>query len=208
MQQSKTAKGVSRALRSTDFMHGVEHFWLESTDRPIEVMAASVVGVVGISEDADPDAFPLNTPVLVNSDKLLPKAGSGFLADALEDIYRQAGALCVVVRVSSIVEEGEGNPVVGGVDDDGNYTGLSALLAAESITGVRPTLLMLATGTDTDFVTEYPAMEAVANKLHAIPVVSISKGGHQGAMSQAEGLDGAYLTFGEVYLGKGGNGAD
>ncbi|MGL4506515.1 MAG: hypothetical protein ACRCUF_12355, partial [Aeromonas sobria] len=165
MRKSRIADAVRGQLRSGDFLHGVEHFWLEDLERPIEVMAASVVGMVAISNDADPETFPLDVPVLVNSDKYLAKAGTGPMAEALQDIYRQGGALCVVIRVhgEEIGNGGDGgdgggeafaaeragaivDPVVGGVDDVGRYTGMQALLAAESVTGVRPTLLMLAVG--------------------------------------------------------------
>ncbi|QIZ02632.1 tail sheath protein [Aeromonas phage AhyVDH1] len=208
MQKTKAAQGVARALRSSDFLHGVEHFWLEDLERPIEVMAASVVGMVAVSDDADEDVFPLNVPVLVNSDKFLPKAGTGPLFEALQDIYRQGGALCVVVRVKKTAEGGSlVDPVVGEVDEEGNYTGLQALLAAETVTGVRPTLLMLAVGTQ-DFTTHIPALGVIADKLHAIPVVSMLEGGPAAAQAQAAKLDGFYFVYGTCWFGKDGQGND
>lgn len=208
MKASKTAAGVSRAIRSSDFLHGVEHFWLEDLERPIEVMAASVVGIVGISDDADPATFPLNKPVLVNSDKFIAKAGKGPLFEALQDIYRQGGALCVVIRVSETDNpDTETDPVVGGVGDDGSYTGMQALLAAETVTGVRPTLLMLAVGKQ-DLVTHVPALTVVADKLHAIPVVSMLEGGPEAAQAAADKLDGVYFVYGTCWFGKDGLGKD
>lgn len=226
MNRKKLNAAVGRALRAGDFLHGVEHFWLEDQARPISVMAASVVGMVAISDDADQEAFPLNKPVLVNSDKFIAKAGTGPLRDALEDIYRQGGALCVVVRVQGdIGSYGESverppearkahkasarasDPVVGGVDDDGNYMGIQSLLAAESTVGVRPTLLMLAVGRQ-DFDTHIPALTAVAEKLHAICVVSIWEGGPAAATLKAKELDNCILTYGRVWLGKSAEGQD
>ncbi|MGL4507554.1 MAG: hypothetical protein ACRCUF_17675, partial [Aeromonas sobria] len=197
MQKSRVARAVagatgSRALRSSDFLHGVEHFWLEDLERPIEVMAASVVGMVAVSEDADEETFPLNKPVLVNSDKFIAKAGTGPLFEALTDIYRQGGALCVVIRVNEKAEGGDLiDPVVGTVDEMGNYTGMQALLAAETVTGVRPTLLMLAVGKQ-DLITHVPALTVIADKLHAIPVVSMLEGGPEAAQAAAAKLDGVY----------------
>lgn len=196
---------TTRALRSSDFLHGVEHFWLENTDKPIEVMAASVVGIVGISNDADEEVFPANTAVLINSDKQVAKAGTGPLAHALEDIYRQGGALCVVVRASADVE-GSTHPIVGTTNPDGTTTGLQSLLAAESATGVRPTILMVASGEEADLETEVPALVAVADKLHAIPVVSVEAGGPVEAMKTAEELDGVEFIYGTFYFGKDGQG--
>ncbi|MGL4755661.1 MAG: phage tail sheath C-terminal domain-containing protein [Aeromonadaceae bacterium] len=211
-KKTKVAQAVEKAkkpLSASDFLHGVEHFWLESLDRPIEVMAASVFGMVAVSDDADPETFPLNTPVLVNSDKIIAKAGTGPLRDAIQDIYRQGGALGVVVRVemgdTPIDAKATDHPVVGGVDEHGNYTGLQALLAAESVTGVRPTLLMLATGF-VDFETCYPALEVVAEKLHAIPIITMMDGGPEAAMVEAEKHDGSYFVYGTCYFGKDGDG--
>lgn len=197
---------TTKAFSSSNFLHGVEHFWLEDLERPIEVMAASVVGMVAVSEDADAETFPLDTPVLVNSDKYLAKAGSGPLYEALQDIYRQGGALVVVVRVASAAAGGDGvDPVVGGVDEIGNYTGMQALLAAETVTGVRPTLLMLAVGKQ-DMDTHIPALGVIADKLHAIPFTSVMEGGPQAAIAAAELLDGFFITYGMCYFGKDGQG--
>ncbi|MGY3887189.1 phage tail sheath C-terminal domain-containing protein [Aeromonas aquatica] len=208
MSKTKSALGVSRALASSDFLHGVEHFWLEDSTRPIEVMAASVVGIVGPSEDADAEIYPLNKAVLINSDKQVAKAGVGPLGSALRDIYRQKGALCVVVRTPSEAIPGSAqDPIVGEVDGEGNASGLQALLAAESSTGVRPTILMVASAGDSDLETHTPALEAVANKLHAIPVIGMSKGGPTAAMAEAEKHDGTLVVYGECYFGKDATGA-
>lgn len=203
-RKSKVAQAVARAVRTGDYLHGVEHFWLEDLDRPIEVLAASVFGMIAVSDDADEEVFPLDTPVMVNSDKMLKDAGSGPLRDAIEDIYRQGAALGVVVRVASKAT-GDVDPVVGGVDDEGNYTGMKALLASEAVTGLRPTLLFLATGQQ-DFETHTPALLALADDLHAIPVVSMMEGGPAAAVLQAEAMDGAYFIYGTCYFGKNGQG--
>ncbi|MGL5589076.1 MAG: hypothetical protein ACRDDI_13565 [Aeromonas veronii] len=218
MRRSNISQAVGRALRSGDYLHGVEHFWLEDSERPIEVMAASVFGMVAISDDAEAEVFPLNTPVLVNSDKFIAKAGTGPLRSALQDIYRQAGALGVVVRVqgpdaggsarkAKAVETSVIDPVVGEVDSEGNYTGMQALLAAESVTGVRPTLLMLAVGKQ-DLVTHIPALAVIANKLHAIPLTSVLDGGPQSAINAAEDLDGFIFTYGTAWFGKDADGVN
>lgn len=61
---------------AADYLHGVEQYFLENLDRPIEVLAASTIGLVATADDADPLVFPLNVPTLCNSDKLIAKAGT------------------------------------------------------------------------------------------------------------------------------------
>ena len=130
---------------AADYLHGVEQYFLENTTRPIEVLAASTIGLVATADDADADAFPLDTPVLVNSESFIAKAGTtGTLKTALEDIYRQTGALVVVVRIAEGIDETEtiGN-FIGELDNEtGLFTGLKALLFAEGLLGVRPRLII------------------------------------------------------------------
>ena len=90
------------------------------------------------------EAFPLNTPVLVPGDAgLAAKLGTaGTLPQAMDDIFDQTGAVVIVVRVA----EGNDNAatltkVIGGVNVDGTYEGVHALLGAESVTGFRPRIL-------------------------------------------------------------------
>ncbi len=36
-----------------DYLHGVEQYFLENMNRPIEVLAASVIGLVATADDAE-----------------------------------------------------------------------------------------------------------------------------------------------------------
>ncbi|MBH9149111.1 phage tail sheath C-terminal domain-containing protein [Pseudomonas aeruginosa] len=171
---------------AADYLHGVEQYFLENLERPIEVLAASTIGLVATGDDADPATFPLNVPVLCNSDKLIAKAGrSGTLRNALMDIYRQAGAVVVVVRVASDEEEApQLANVVGTIDNEsGSYSGLKALLAAESLVGVRPRLIIAPEFSHLVGVGE--AMEAVAKKLNAIPIIDGSQAGYSAVIAEA-----------------------
>lgn len=164
---------------AADYLHGVEQYFLENLDRPIEVLAASTIGLVATGDDADPLVFPLNVPVLCNSDKLIAKAGTtGTLRNALKDIYRQTGAIVVVVRVASdALEAPQLANVVGDVDNEtGQYTGLKALLAAESLVGVRPRLIIAPEFSH--LIGIGAEMEAVAKKLNAIPIIDGSQSGY------------------------------
>jgi phage tail sheath protein FI len=141
---------------------------------------------VATADDADPLVFPLNTPVLCNSDKLIAKAGmTGPLRDALNDIYRQSGAVVVVVRVDATeTPETQIAGVVGTIDNEtGKYTGLKALLAAESLVGVRPRLIIAPEFSHLTGVGA--AMEVVVKKLNAIPIIDGSEKGYSAVIGEA-----------------------
>lgn len=131
------------------FLHGVEVIEVDSGTRPIRTVRSSVIGIVGTAPDADPDAFPLNTPVLIAGSRaeaaLLDTVGDreGTLPDALDGILDQIGAVVVVVRVDVGADEAETLAnVVGGVNaGTGNYEGVHALLGAESVLGFAPRIL-------------------------------------------------------------------
>lgn len=118
-------------------------------------------------------AFPLNTPVLVAADKTLAArlGTAGTLPAALDGIFDQAGAIVVVVRVAqntTDTDPGTLTNAIGTVDGSGNYTGAQALLAAESILGVTPRILIAPVFTNqqaflSNFIT-------IANRLRAVIV--------------------------------------
>ncbi len=91
------------------------------------------------ASDADAETFPLNKPVLItNVQSAIAKAGKkGTLAASLQAIADQSKPVTVVVRV----EDGTGDDeetklaqtvsnIIGTTDENGQYTGLKALLAA------------------------------------------------------------------------------
>ncbi len=133
-----------------NFLHGVEVLEIDSGARPIRTVRSSVIGIVGTAPDADPVAFPLNTPVLIAGSRAeaakldLVGNGEGTLPAALDSILDQIGAVVVVIRV----EEGSTDAetlanVIGGVDGaTGQYEGVQALLAAESVLGFAPRILL------------------------------------------------------------------
>ena len=178
-----------------DYLHGVEQYFLENLDRPIEVLAASTIGLIATADDADAAAFPLNVPTLCNSDKLIAKAGTlGTLRNALMDIYRQTGAVVVVVRVPTAeTPELQTADIIGTVDNEtGQYTGLKALLAAESLVGVRPRLII---APEFSHLTGIGAeMEAVAKKLNAIPIIDGSQGGYSAVIAEGALYQEAYFV--------------
>ncbi len=127
------------------FLHGVEVVEIDSGPRPIRTVKSSVIGVVGTAPDALDTDFPLDTPVLIVGSRLeAAKLGStGTLPKALDGIFDQAGAMVVVIRVNEETDEAATiSNVIGGVDEaTGDYLGVQALLAAESVVKVVPRIL-------------------------------------------------------------------
>ena len=132
------------------FLHGVEVLEVESGTRPIRIVNTSVIGIVGTAPDADAEAFPLNTPVLVAGSRAeaakLDTVGTGLgtLPLALDGILDQIGAVVVVVRVEEGADEAESLAnVIGGVDaGTGQFLGVHALAGAESVVGYAPRILI------------------------------------------------------------------
>ncbi len=127
------------------YHHGVEVHETTDLSTLIRDIDTSVIGIVCTAEDADPEAFPLDTPVLVTRIKtVLSKAGkTGTLYTTLKAIDDQCSPKVVVVRVAEAKgdEKTQDQLVIGGTGDDGRYTGLYALLTAEANIGERPRIL-------------------------------------------------------------------
>lgn len=119
----------------SDYHHGVRVIEISGGTRPIRTVSTSIIGLVATANDADEEAFPLNRPVLLtNIRSAIGKAGTtGTLATSLDAIAAQASPVTVVVRVQEgdAPEETTAN-VIGGTDAQGQYTGMKALLAAQS----------------------------------------------------------------------------
>src|SRR5438067_5379842 len=105
------------------FLHGVQVLDIDTGSRPVQTVQSSVIGIVGTAPDADPIAFPLNTPVLVAGSRTVAAkldtkgAGNGTLPSAMDSIFDQIGAVVVVVRVDTGVNDaGTLANVIGGVD--------------------------------------------------------------------------------------------
>lgn len=132
------------------FLHGVEVVEIDTGPRPIRTVKSSVIGLVGTAPDADPTAFPLDTPVLVAGSLAalasLDTTGNfaGTLPAALDGIFDQAGAMVVVVRVAegADVAETEANVFGGVAPGNGAYTGVHALMGAQARLGVTPRILI------------------------------------------------------------------
>lgn len=182
-----------------DYLHGVEQYFLENAARPIQVLAASTIGLVATGDDADETVFPLNTPVLCNSEKMIASAGTtGTLATALDDIYTQTGAIVAVVRVPEGIDEAEtiANVIGEAGSEGGTYTGINALIAAEAKLGVRPRLLiapefshLMGVGVE---------LETIAKKLNALAIVDGSESGYSNVIAEAANFDEVIFVNGGI----------
>lgn len=129
----------------TSFLHGVEVIVDDSQSRPIRTVRSSVIGLIGTAPLADATDFPLNTPVLIANRLDFAKVGAtGTLPVALDQIYDQAGAVVVVIRVEEDVDSAVTRTnVIGGVNGtSGQYEGVQAFRAAKGQVGFAPKLLV------------------------------------------------------------------
>ncbi len=151
----------------TDYHHGVRVLEINTGSRTIRTVATAVIGMVCTSSDADATAFPLDKPVLLTDVRTaIGKAGTnGTLAKSLQAIVDQCDPLVVVVRVAEGADAaGTASNVIGSVTGS-VYTGMQALLVAQTQLGVKPRILG-APGLDTQAVTT--ALVTVAQKLRAM----------------------------------------
>lgn len=163
---------------ATDYHHGVRVVEVNDGVRPIRTISTAVFGIVAIAPDADPAAFPLDTPVLVTSVRAAEGlAGTtGTLQRALNAIGDQTNSIGVVVRVAAGagIDEAarladQNSKVIGTVTAEGQYTGMQALLAAQAQINVKPRLLACP-GLDTLAVAT--ELAGIAQKLRAFAYVS------------------------------------
>lgn len=161
-----------------DYLHGVRVIEINEGTRPIRTISTAVVGMVCTAEDADPLAFPLDTPVLLtNVQTALGKAGTtGTLRAALQAIADQTKPFTIVVRVA----EGAGETdeaksaatvsnLIGTTTAEGKYTGMKALLAAKGKLGMVPRILGVP---GLDSLPVATALVAIAQDLRAFAYVS------------------------------------
>lgn len=158
-------------MATDSYHHGVRVHELNEGTRPIRTVSTAVIGLVATAEDADAAALPLNTPVLATDIKTaLDKAGTkGTLARSLQAIADQTNAVTVIVRVDQKTTEAEQNSAIIGGFENGRYTGMKALLAAEQHLKVRPRILGVP-GLDTAAVAT--SLVSIAEKLRAFSYLS------------------------------------
>lgn len=155
-----------------NYHHGVRVVEVNDGTRSISTVSTSIVGMICTAEDADTTTFPLNTAVLI-TDVLaaVGKAGTkGTLAQSLRAIADQSKPVTVVVRVAEGQDAAETTSnIIGGSDANGRYTGMKALLSAQTDLGVKPRILGVP-GHDSLEVST--ALAAVCQQLRAFGYIS------------------------------------
>ncbi len=140
---------------SEQFLHGVEVIEIDDGARPIQTVKSSVIGLIGSAPKG-----PVNTPTLIfgspsEAVKVFGNDQNFSIPAALDGIFKQTGALVVVINVadptnSNHLNSGNLDPkkitlsdIIGGIDSvTGKYKGASALLACASEVGVQPRILI------------------------------------------------------------------
>lgn len=156
----------------SDYHHGVRVVEINDGTRTISTVSTAIVGMVCTAEDADAAAFPLNEPVLLtNVLSAIGKAGKkGTLAAALQAIADQAKPVTVVVRVAEGTTPAETTSnIIGTTDENGRYTGMKALLSAQTQLGVKPRILGVP---GLDALEVSTALASIAQQLRAFAYVS------------------------------------
>ena len=126
------------------YHHGTRVIEMEGGVRPIQTIQTGVIGIVATADDADPDVFPLDRPVLCAGDAtMIADAGTtGTLAKTLSAIFEQTRPMIVIVRVDEGADAAATTVnVVGGYGVDGMAKGIKALGAAKAQLGIQPRVL-------------------------------------------------------------------
>lgn len=155
-----------------EYHHGVRVIETTGGGAAIRAVSTSIIGLVATAPDADDEAFPANTPVLLtNPAGAVGKAGkTGTLARALTAIGQQTRAITIVVRVEEGADAAETTSnIIGAVTPAGQRTGLQALLSAESELGVKPRIIGVP---ELDTQEVATAMAGIAQSLRAFTYVS------------------------------------
>ena len=156
----------------TDYHHGVRVTEISDGVRTIRTVSTAIIGMVCTAPDADETAFPLNEPVLItNVNTAIGKAGTqGTLYQSLDAIADQATPVIVVVRVEEGATEAETTSnIIGTTTADGKYTGMKALLTAQTKLSAKPRILGVPGLDSLPVATE---LISIAQKLRAFCYVS------------------------------------
>lgn len=161
-----------------DYHHGVRVIEINEGTRPIRTISTAVIGIVCTANDAHPEAYPLNKPVLLtNVQAGIAKAGEeGTLRSTLQAIADHTNTLVIVVRVEQSTDQDKEaaaaettSNIIGTVTPEGQSTGIKALLTAQSTLGVKPRILGVPGLDNLSVATE---LAATAKKLRAFAYVS------------------------------------
>ncbi len=161
------------------YAHGVT--LTESTETPslLRVQRQGITFINGTAPDADPAAFPLNTPTLVTSETKAKGLGAdGTLLEDVKTVFGEGGSWCIVNRV-----EHSADPAMLQANLIGDLvarTGIYAALRAKGLTGYQPRVIITAGNTGAWVEAGVVSVSVVAegSKLTEPPIVKATGGGN------------------------------
>lgn len=161
------------------YAHGVT--LTESTETPslLRVQRQGITFINGTAPDADPAAFPLNTPTLVTSEPKATGLGAdGTLLEDVKTVFGEGGSWCIVNRV-----EHSADPATLQANLIGDLiarTGIYAVLRAKGLTGYQPRVIITAGNTGAWVEAGVVSISVVAegSKLTEPPIVIATGGGN------------------------------
>ena len=155
-----------------EFHHGITGRETASGKIPIRDAVTAVIAMLAFADDADEDALPLDTPVLITSiNRALPKAGTtGNLRKNLEIIAQITSPTLVVIRINDPNGEVlDQSLVIGTTEDTGQRTGLQALLTVKSVLGITPKIICVP---DVETIDVANAIGVICKKLRAYSYIT------------------------------------
>lgn len=158
---------------SEEYLHGVKVTEIAAALRTLTTSSTAVIGLVATAPDADNDTFPLNQPTLLTgiTPSMIAKAGkTGTLSRTLDGILDIVNCKVVVVRVDESDDESQMKAnVIGGVNEEGKYTGLKAFLVSAAVCAIKPRIFCVPKYDSQDVTTE---LVSVAQKLNGFVYAS------------------------------------
>lgn len=155
------------------FHHGISKKEPASGIIPMRDAETNTIALLAFSDDADPNIFPVNTPVLVTSiNRALAASGTeGNLRASLETIAAITNPTLIVVRIEDPFTDEVFNQskVIGSTLPTGQRTGLQAFLTAKSILGLTPKIL-IAPDVETPEVVQ--TLASICKKLRAYSYIT------------------------------------
>jgi len=183
--------------------------------RPVMAADLSTIGIIGPAPLADPAAFPLNTPVFLNSNdnKTTKKLGeAGYLSDAVRGVNDQLGETQFAARIV-IVRTAEGTDpdpaiklqkTISNIAGDSlNGTGMWAFLKSSSKLGFTPRILT-APGYTSQMANGVGAIQRTAPGAGYVPdhlyPVEFSGGGENAVQAEGHAYGASDGTLGAIEL--------
>lgn len=158
---------------SEEYLHGVKVTEIAAALRTLTTSSTAVIGLVATAPDADNDTFPLNQPTLLTgiTPSMIAKAGkTGTLSRTLDGILDIVNCKVIVIRVEESEDESQMKAnVIGGVNEEGNYTGLKAFLVSAAVCAIKPRIFCVPKYDSQDVTTE---LVSVAQKLNGFVYAS------------------------------------